>query len=455
MDEIDLTKRFTILGLGISGISTLNFLIDKKTEKIFLSDKRPFNSLAEPVRRSILSNRKFIETEFGCEHSFRFLDTDYLVVSPGINYDSNMIQEAKRRSLEVITEAELAARLTVEQGKSFIGVTGTNGKSTVTSWISHIMNFPACGNIGKPFIEAIESSPSDAYVCELSSFQLAHSGLMKPKIAIITNITPDHISWHGSWEHYVKSKFRITQGQSQEDWLILPRNNLFQNISTKAKVIWVEAKPQSQILINNVVWVNQQLEIIFRKDGVDEKICDVSDIPLPGTHNLENAMFSIVAAKLYGQKTQDIVSKLTSFKGLEHRLEFVTEKKGKRFFNDSKATNPESSAIALSAFPGNIVWLVGGRDKNTDLTELCQQASRTAITTILFGEASKRFTEALRNNLYTGEIVQAKNLNEAVDLSVTKDGDVVLLSPACSSFDQFENFEQRGKFFKEKVLSLS
>ncbi|MDJ0624866.1 MAG: UDP-N-acetylmuramoyl-L-alanine--D-glutamate ligase [Candidatus Caenarcaniphilales bacterium] len=454
MDEIDLTKRFTILGLGISGSATLKFLLEQKPKKIFISDKRPFDSLGDSVKEIINNNSQLIEAEFSPEHSLRCLETDYLIVSPGIKHDFPLINEARDRSITVTTELELATQILSQSQKDFIGVTGTNGKSTVTTLISHLTDYPACGNIGTPVIETIENSPSECYICELSSFQLAHSNSIKPKVAIITNITPDHISWHGSWKHYVNSKLKIAANQDQDDWLILPKTEFFQNLQAKAKILWINSKPQNEMFDQNSIWINFDSEIIARINGIDNKVCKIEDIKLPGKHNLENAMFSIAAAKIFNVPSDKTRQKLAIFKGLEHRMEFVTKLKGKRFYNDSKATNTESTILALQSFPGEIIWLAGGKDKMTDLTQLCKEANKRANSAILFGEAANRISENLRKNNYKGEITLTKDMEEAVNLSIEREGRVVLLSPACSSFDQFNNFEERGKAFKNIVNSF-
>ncbi|HEY9886309.1 MAG TPA: UDP-N-acetylmuramoyl-L-alanine--D-glutamate ligase, partial [Vampirovibrionales bacterium] len=291
------------------------------------------------------------------------------------------------------------------------------------------------------------------YVCETSSFQLAHSTQLKPRIAAITNIVPDHIDWHGSLQDYRMSKLKITANQTERDWLILPDKPEFKNIQTQAQKFWVHSAPQPISKEPHSIWVNYNNDVIFQMYNNDEFICNVDKIPLKGRHNLENALFSIAITRLSHAPVRSIRHRLATFQGLEHRMEFIGQYEGKDYYNDSKATNPESTIEALRAFPPEIVWLAGGKDKLTDLTDLCKQAATSVKTAILFGEAAERFAQELKKNDFPGNIAQASNLKEAVNLAKSKEGKVVLLSPSCSSFDQFKNFEERGKSFKEIVTS--
>lgn len=451
MLKVDFAKGFALLGLGISGIAALEFLLTRKAKKIFVSDTTEYVKLPTKVLELLESNKDTIECEFGIPHSARCLEYDYLIVSPGLSPNTSILREARQRGLSVLTELDLAA----SQKSNYIGITGTNGKSTTTAWTAHILKAPACGNIGIPFLKAISDEPeANHYVCEMSSFQLEHSQSLHPKIAAFTNITPDHINWHGSWDNYLQAKFKITALQEANDWLIIPFTDPIKEVKTKAQILWIEAHPQSETNLQNSIWVNQQKQLFLRLNSSDLVICNVNQIPLPGQHNLENAMFAIAISALAGFSINSIKERLLSFHGLEHRIEFVREFNGKKFYNDSKATNPESSIVALQAFDEPIVWLAGGRDKLTDLKDLAEASIGYVSTLILFGEATERFERDLLANGFCGKLKKVADLNEAVSEAVHETGKIVLLSPACASFDQFSNFEERGNVFKTLVKAL-
>lgn len=455
MNEKFLNKRFTILGLGISGIASLNYLLQSGA-KIFVSDTRQIDSLNEDLIKKLTQNKKIVDFEFGLPHSERCLQSDYLLVSPGISPQEAIIQKAKSLGVCVLTELELATQMMSQ----YICITGTNGKSTVSSWLSFVLESPLCGNIGIPCLQVLESSQESEsnYVLEVSSYQLAHSNNLKPKIAAITNVTPDHISWHGSWQEYLSSKIKITQKQDSSDWLILPDQELFHCLETQASVLWfaLSEKPGRE----NSIFVNPEGEIQLKLGGKTHIVCSVDELPLPGKHNLENAMLVIAAAYLAGLSIEQIKERLLRFGGLEHRVEFVREIKDKqksvKFYNDSKSTNPESSIVALKAFPGKpIIWLAGGRDKMTDLKEMCECADSFSVAALLYGEAKDRFYEALKANEYKGLVGKFENLADALEaakiISDRLQESIILFSPACASFDQFKNFEERGKYFKGLV----
>jgi|694.fasta_scaffold00749_11 UDP-N-acetylmuramoylalanine--D-glutamate ligase len=458
-------KNFAILGLGLSGLAALKYLVENNAKSILVCDQTPDEKLNLNTREILnkltkdTSIKSQIELDLGNSNNEKCLNCDCIIVSPGFKPNLPILNKTREEGIEVITEIDLAVQALTDssqiQKSNFIGVTGTNGKSTTTGWISHILEAPACGNIGLPFIQAISEFPNrENYVCELSSYQLTHSNQLKPKIAMITNITPDHIDWHGSWKAYLEAKTKITQFQDEQDWLILPTSQPLSSIAqiSKAQIFWVNSSSKSEVE-QNAIWINQNSEIVFTLNGKSQLIAKTSEIPLPGKHNLENAMFAIVASLLAGQSLEIVRKKLLSFKGLEHRIEFVAELYGRKYFNDSKATNPESTIVALKAFDEPIIWLAGGRDKMTDLTELCQIANQKVSTAILYGEASSRFKEALQLNKFAGLILEVANIEEAFLATINKsNGGIVLLSPACASFDQFKNFEERGKHFKELIL---
>ncbi len=443
-------EKFAVLGLGISGLATIEYLITKGAREILVYERKDYNKLDSITKDKLTSWSDKVICVFGKDDCDECLEYDTFVVSPGMPLNHPILEKAKKLGKTILPEVELAAN----EAKQFIGITGTNGKSTTTAWTSHILESPACGNIGVPFVEAVIKSPeANWFVCELSSYQLAHSKELAPQIAAITNITPDHLNWHGSWEHYLESKQKITALQNSNDWLLLPDSEPLKLTKTKAQILWIRENPIENCE-GNSVYENLNGEVVALINGVKSIVCQSSEIPLPGKHNLQNALFAIGISLLAGLKPEQIKERLLSFKGLAHRIEFISEKYGKKFYNDSKATNPESTIVALKAFNEKITWLAGGRDKLTPLEDLCEVAKLKVGSIILYGEAAARFQEALIYNQFKGKIQLVKDLDEALKLACDENSKIVLLSPACASFDQFKNFEERGDYFKRLVAEL-
>ncbi len=455
MLEIDFTKRFCILGLGLSGMAAVDFLLTKKVSRIFISESKKFEDLSSENQVFINNLPSFIECEFGLPHTSKYLEYDYLIISPSFPPESQILQKAKEKNIVILTEIDLA----LSEDIQIIGITGTNGKSTITAWTAHVLSSIACGNIGLPLCKAVldNSDLKKPFICELSSFQLTHSNFIKPNIASITNITADHLIWHGGWDNYLQAKFKITALQDSADWLILPDNELFWPLTkiTKAQVLWLTSSNNSNQR-ENAAFIDEQNNLILSIKGQKTLICNANDIKLAGKHNLENAL--IVAANAYLSKLislDNLKQKLISFEGLAHRLEFVREIKGKRFFNDSKATNPESSMVALNAFDADLILLAGGEDKMTDLTDFCKLANQKASAIILYGKAAKRFKDNLMENGFQGYLKVVSDLQMALNIAyIDRLEKNILLSPACASFDQFKNFESRGNYFKQLINDL-
>ncbi len=460
MDSSDLKQRtILILGAGKTGIATARFLADK-CKKVLLSESQ--KSILPENQQSLL--KLGIEIELG-KHSEEFIDkSDLIVISPGISPQSEVVQKISSRDLPLISDIELAKHYIKNP---IIAVTGTNGKTTTTSLITHIINNSgkkaiSCGNIGKPLIELVNEDISniDYFVLEISSFQIYYSLNLSCEIAICMNITPDHLDWHGSFEHYLETKKKIFTQQKKDSWAILNYNDRFLKSFNLSNNLFYFSSDISRIkdlegFENFAYYKNNDLLVNYKNKT--STIINKSDLQIIGTHNIENALASIAVSKIIDIKDTAIKSGLESFKGVEHRLEYIKNINGKAFYNDSKATNPEATIKAIEAFKDKqgrkITLILGGRDKNTDLNEMVTLIKSFISEVILYGEAKERFKKELDNCNYNKTII-VNNLNEAVIVSSKLKNDIVLFSPACSSFDMFKNYEERGKLFKELVSKL-
>lgn len=440
-------KKVLVLGLSRSGIAAANFA-KKHGANVYLTESRDVTEDKLSQIKELQSNG--IHTEYG-GHSEEFINTAELAItSPGIPPHSEIIQKLKSKHIPVISELELAYR---ESDIPFIIITGTNGKTTTTSLTEHILSkklkTKACGNIGTPPCTMADEN-LDYFVCEASSFQLEMSPTLKPFISVWTNFTPDHIDWHQGLENYFKAKARVFLDPQAPKYSVLNAKD--------AKLLEFSKKAKGTIFmfagnIGDNCCYEENNEIIYKQDGKTESIIKLSECPLIGEHNYQNIMCSIICAKLTGIDNKTIKQAIMEFKAPEHRLEKVREFKGITFYNDSKATNPEAAIVAINSFNNvDVVLIAGGRDKNTDLTEFCDSIKKHIKTVILIGEAADRFEENLKKNGFTN-IIREKTLESAIDKCIELKPDVALLSPACSSFDMFTSYENRGEVFKEYVLS--
>ena len=351
-------------------------------------------------------------------------------------------------------EIELAYRNT---DIPFIVITGTNGKTTTTALVSHILsagfNAPVCGNIGVPPTSLIEDETIDFLVCEVSSYQAEMTEDFKPFISCWTNFTPDHIDWHDGLDNYFNAKAKMFLGKQSPNYAVLNASDAkleeFAKKCKKSALFRIDAPQDS-----NSCYINSKKDsLVFKESKHIEEIIDLKDIPLVGHHNYQNIMFAIICAKICGLENEEIKERIMTFKAPEHRLEKVRELNGITFYNDSKATNPEASIVAIESFNEvDVTLILGGRDKNTDLTEMCKSINKHINTVILIGEATERFEENLTKNGFNN-IIKENSLESAIDTAISKNPQVILLSPACASFDMFRSYEHRGEVFKEYVLS--
>ncbi len=433
-------RKIGIIGYSRTGRATAEF-VAKNGGIVKVSELSETNELREELLN------KGYEFELG-KNSPEFLsDCDLIIISPGVSSESDFVRELENRGKDIISEIEFASRFI--KGK-IIGITGSNGKSTVTSMIYHILKSAGksstiAGNIGVPLINFVEDN-SDYFVVELSSFQLEKIKDFKPFISVLLNITPDHLDRYPSFEEYALAKFNIFRNQNDSDFAILNSEDEFTNKNSEKinaeKIYFSISGSKSDIYLS-------QNEIFFK----GEKIMRVSEIPLLGIHNVENTMASIGAAMVIGIEPAKIREAVISFKGLEHRTELCGEIKGIKFINDSKATNIDATFKALLSFSSPLILILGGKDKGGDFTKLNKLIKEKVKKLILIGAAREKIKKQLNRSI---DFVEVETMRDAVyrGYEFADRGDIVILSPACASFDMYENFEERGKDFKKIVEEL-
>lgn len=440
-------RKVLILGFSKSGISAAKYL-NKAGADVYITEFRE----QKPEDEKILEEVKAlgINVEFG-GHSDEFLKDSYIAVtSPGIPPHSEIMERLKAQKIKVISEIELAFSQT---SKSFIAITGTNGKTTTTALIAHILSSEykavPCGNYGKPPCDLLDED-IDYFVCECSSFQLEYSPSFQPQIAVFTNLTPDHTDWHKGLENYFNAKARIFKRPQGAAFCVL-------NAKDEKLVKLADECSGTVFMFDREIGENCSFikndAIYFKRDGKEEKIIELKDCPMIGNHNYQNIMCAVIVSRLEGISPEKVRDAVMSFKVPEHRMEKFAQSGKTVFYNDSKATNPEASMVAINSFNGcDVALIAGGRDKNTDLFEFCDAVKKHINTVILIGEAAERFDENLKKNGFDN-IIREKSMQSAIDRSIELNPDVVLLSPACASFDMFSGYEERGRVFKEYVLS--
>ncbi len=445
-------KRVLVVGLGKSGLAAALFLRDRGA-RVTVSDTRSAAALGDQIPALLEAG---IMVEAGGHGLLTFRRQDLIVVSPGVPLDTPEVKNAQQLGLTVIGELELASRFL--QG-DIVAITGSNGKTTTTTLIGEIfagagLKTQVGGNIGLPVIELTpESTPDTWNILEVSSFQLETTVEFRPKIALVLNITPDHLDRHKTFEAYWAAKARITARQTAEDFLILNAEDpATQRVAakTKAQIYWFSGARQ----IKQGTFVHgETLFFLAQEGGKPEPVLPIAEIPLKGAHNVENVLAAVCAAKLAGIASESIRGTVRAFKAVEHRLEWVKTVHGVEYYNDSKATNIDATLKALASFPGGIHLILGGKDKDSDYTQLAPLLRERAKAVYTIGSAAEKIERELAGVV---KIVSAGSLDSAVNAAsgAAVSGDVVLLAPACSSFDQFENYEHRGRAFRESVQAL-
>lgn len=439
--------KVLILGFSKSGISAAKYLASRGAN-CFITEKNPQKEQDKALVNELAKSG--IVCEFGM-HSDEFLnDVHIAITSPGIPPHSELIKRVRERKIPIISEIELAYR---EASAPFIAITGTNGKTTTTALTSHILSTkytaPTCGNIGIPPTSLLNEK-NDYFVTELSSFQIEYSSGFKAQIAMFLNFTPDHIDWHGGLDKYFEAKSKIFRSPLTPAFAIY--NALDERVYEFSKTTESENFYFGKEFETNCCFEKDNA-IYFKRKCSAELIINIDEIPLVGEHNYQNVMAAVIAAKIVGLNNDEIKSAIMSFKAVEHRCEFVKKVGGIEFYNDSKATNPEAAIVAIRSFDGKSVSLIaGGRDKMTGLDEFCKSINDCISDVILIGEAADRFDAALKTSGFN-KIHRANSLENAIDLSINLGNEICLLSPACASFDMFDNYETRGEVFKNYVTA--
>lgn len=444
-------KKVLIVGLSVTGTACAKYL--SKFCDVYISE---FSQKTEEGKDLIFQLEALnVKLEFG-SHSDEFIKgSEFAILSPSIPPDSAIIKKLEENKIPYFSDIEFCQRVIKDKkNPQMIVITGTNGKTTTTLLMSHIFSqkfaAPSCGNVGVSPVEFLNKNP-DYLVVEASSYQLNYTQTLAPKIAVFTNLTPDHLSWHGGIDGYFEAKACIFKRMNENSFAILNYDDekvrsLKEQI--KARVFFFALNKDELPSVKNCAYIYNDA-IYFE----EEKIIDTKDVPIVGAHNLQNVMCCILAAKIEGLETSLISQAIKSFKAPAHRCELIRVLDDTAYYNDSKATNPEASIVAINSFEGQkVVLIAGGRDKNTSLKEFVESVKNRISKVVLIGEATKRFMQELYESGYTN-IVHAHSLEEAIDLASLDKPDAVLLSPACASFDMFKNYEERGEAFRKYVLS--
>jgi UDP-N-acetylmuramoylalanine--D-glutamate ligase len=455
-------KHILIVGAARSGLAAARFL-QARGAHVTINDAKPL----EKWERVDELQAQGIKIVAGEHPLALFEKADLIVVSPGVPLANQEFQPARARNVAILGEAELAFRFT--RGKT-VGITGTNGKTTVTTLIGELLKHGGLktqvgGNIGTALISLAESSSDDSFtVAELSSFQLEAVEQMHLHVAVFLNLTPDHLDRYDSVEAYGAAKNNLFINQTAHDWAVLNADNEWTaNVGDKTPAQKIFFSRERELTAG--IFLRGD-EVIHRApadlNGCKERVLlKLADIPLPGTHNLENVMAALGAGLACGVSVESMREAVRHFKAVEHRLEFVAERDGVKFYNDSKATNVDAALKALEAFPGGLVVILGGKDKGSDYAPLAPLVREHCDHVILLGAAAEKIGAALAD---TKPLHRAVTMKDAVrlgfelaaraDSAVAQSGGIVLLAPACASFDMFDSYEHRGRVFKEEVLSV-
>lgn len=445
-------KQVTVIGMAKSGLAAAKFLA-LSGAKVLVSDAKSKEKLASEIEFLTSHN---IAYETGGNSQEALLTADLIVVSPGVPLEIAPLEQARKAGKKIIGEIELAANFL--KG-NVVGITGSNGKTTTTTLVGKVLseakfNTLVGGNIGTPLISLVDNSRDDGItVVELSSFQLESTESLRLKVAALLNITPNHLDRYASFDDYVTAKKRIFLNQQDDDFAVLNADDkLVSSMTdiTKAQKIFFSCKKE----LEKGIFLRSD-QIIYRdSQGKETLLLKVSeDVRLRGTHNLENVMVALAVGIALNAPIASMKNSISTFQGIEHRLEPVAEINGVNFVNDSKATSVDAAIKAVEAFPSNLILILGGKDKGSDYSPLRPLIAERVKHLILIGAATEKIATALSGIC---PVERASTMGDAVEKGFTlaKSGDTVLLAPACSSYDMFDNFEQRGQVFKSEVINL-
>ena len=443
-------KRVLVVGLGRSGVASALFL-KSRGARVTVSDAKSEDQLRKEIP-ALLDHGIAVETGGHGERTFK--NQDLIVVSPGVPVDAEPISQARALGQDILGEIELAAEFL--QGQ-IVAITGSNGKTTATTLTGEILSAGGLktlvgGNIGTPAISLVpQATPETVTVLEVSSFQLETIRHFRPKIAVVLNVTPDHLDRHRTFTAYVDAKARVFENQQGEDFAVLNADDatcVELAGRTRAQVFWFSRKRE----VEQGAFVRKG-DVLFRGTGGQREVMLASEIPLKGSHNLENVLAAVCAGALMGCEAGKIGDAIRDFKAVEHRLEYVATLRGVEYYNDSKATNVDATIKALESFPANVHLILGGKDKGSDYTVLNDLLRERVKCVYTIGAAAEKIQSQIKGPT---AIVHTGTIESAVKQAAASasPGDIVLLAPACASFDQFQNYEHRGRVFKELVLGL-
>lgn len=443
-------RKVLVVGFGKTGDALCRFLL-KKGARVTVTDKKSKEAMG---KKALAWEDKGVRFEAGGHNPETFLQAELIIPSPGVPLLPE-IEAARARGIAVISEIELAHEFL--RGL-IIGITGSNGKSTTTTLIHRILKDAGrraflAGNIGKPLILFADGSrPGDIYVTEISSFQLEHIRDFKVHISLFLNISSNHLDWHKSFENYYAAKKKLLLPQTADDIGILNRDDRLVWAMKREGKFKAYAFSRTKPVVARGAFLRDGWIVI--RDREEKRVMPVGEIPLPGLHNQENVMAAVVAGHVCGASPAGMRRTVKAFKGLEHRLEDVLTWKGVRFVNDSKATTVDATVKALDSFDRKVVLILGGRDKGGDFTGLRPAVKEKARKVLLIGEARDKIAAALQGSV---PMETGSTFRELVrkGFAAARPGDVVLLAPACTSWDMFKSFEERGRVFKREVGNLA
>ncbi|MDO5708142.1 MAG: UDP-N-acetylmuramoyl-L-alanine--D-glutamate ligase [Andreesenia angusta] len=444
-------KRVLVTGLGISGIAAVKALA-KLGAEIVVTDMKTEDELKKEYEEI----KGYLSDSFLGTNDIDLSNIDLILKSPGMPLDLEIFNKARDNGIEIISDIEFAYRIS---NSKFICITGTNGKTTSTILAGEVFKeaydkVHIVGNVGVGILSKIEELKDEEsiFIIEASSFQLESTKDFKPYISLITNITPDHLNWHGNYQNYIKSKSKIFKNQSKDDFTIINYDDeVLRGLETEIESKLLYFSHDKKV---KGVYIDEK-SIVYYDGNIIEEILKLEDIILPGKHNLENIMGVIAIAKAYGIESSKIRKVIENFKGVEHRLEFVDEIDQIKYYNDSKGTNIDSTIKAIEGLEGPINLIAGGKDKGGEFDELIKAFNGKIDSLILIGETAERIEKTAREYGFN-KIFRVNNMKEAVlkAREKAKSGFTVLLSPACASWDMYDSYEIRGRDFKENVKSL-